>query len=343
MRMKKMIILALVFIVVAAGVSQWLSGGIFQNSEPLAIVKPVRHAAVQAVYATGTVEPSVMIPIAPRSSARLMALLADEGEQVSKGMVLAQLEDSDLKNTLTELQAKADFATKELGRRQSLFKRKATSEQDVDEAQAAYDQTVAAVERTKAELSYLQLVAPEAGVIIRRDGEVGTVIGANTPVFWMSCCKPLRISVEVDEEDIRLIKVDQEVLISADAFPGKIFNGKVMSITPKGDPVARSYRVRISLEQNTPLMIGMTAEANIVTRKTDNALMVPASAVKKGKIWVVRERKLQNLSVDAGAKTDDATEIISGIDEGDYVVMSPTADLTEGETIDTKTKDWKPQ
>lgn len=318
-------------------------GLIFQNSERLAVITPVRAPAVQAVYATGTVEPSVMIPISPRGSARLMDLLADEGQEVTKGMLLAQLEDTDIKNTLSELQAKADFAAKELNRKQSLYKRKATSAQDVDSATAARDQSAAAVERAKAELSYLQLTAPENGVIIRRDGEVGTMIGANQPVFWMSCCKPLRVTSEVDEEDIRLVSVGQDVLISADAFPGEIFNGKVESITPKGDPVARSYRVRVSLEPESPLMIGMTAETNIITRKNDNALMVPASAVKKGKLWTIEAGKLKSMAVETGAKTTEAIEITNNLDENALVVMDASDFFIEGERPSIVTKEWKPQ
>jgi multidrug efflux system membrane fusion protein len=334
--MKKLFVL--VILLAAAGSAAYFY---IPHSDKLEITQPTRGPAVQAVYATGTVEPSVMIPIAPRSTARLIGLEADEGLQVAKDDVLAQLEDTDLKNTLTELQAKANLASKELARKTGLYQRKATSEQDVDQAKAARDAAAAAVARAKTEISYLKLLAPESGIIIRRDGEVGEMIAANQPVFWMSCCKPLRIASEVDEEDISLVTPGKKVLISADAFPGKIFNGTVLSITPKGDPVARSYRVRISLEGVTPLMIGMTAETNIIITEKKDALLVPASAVHDGKIWTVAGNKLHEADVETGAKTDDAVEIISGLDDSAVVVMNPRRDLSEGQSVETVTRTWQ--
>src|SRR5690606_24661917 len=139
----------------------------------------------------------------------------------------------------------------------------------------------AASEKAAAAVSFMKLIAPEAGRIIRRDGESGQLIPANQPVFWLSCCAPLRVSAEVDEEDIARVQPGQKVLIRADAFPGKTYEGKVQSITPKGDPVTRTYRVRIALVEETPLLIGMTAETNIILRENEHALLIPASALDK--------------------------------------------------------------
>jgi len=192
----------------------------------------------------------------------------------------------------------------------------------LDQARAAQKTAQAAVDRTKAELGYLQLLAPESGTIIKRDGEIGELIPLNQPVFWMTGGDSFRIETEVDEEDIPLVKLGQDVAISADAFPDQIFNGKVQSITPKGDPVARSYRVRLSLEGSTPLMIGMTAETNIITQKKDDALMIPSSAVREDKAFVMKNRKPEQVSVKTGIKTPDSIEILDGITPEDKIVKN---------------------
>lgn len=312
-----------------------------KDSGKLEAVQPIRGPAVQAVYATGTVEPSVLIPVAPRQAARLIALMADEGQTVKKGEVLAQLEDTDLQNTLTELQAKADLAEKDYNRKNELYRRKATSEQDLDQAKAARDAARATVERARAELSYLQLRAAEDGLVIRREGEVGEMIASNQPVFWMSCCKPLRIVSEVDEEDIALVQPGQKVLIAADAYPGETFSGKVLSITPKGDPVARSYRVRIGLDGDQKLMIGMTAETNIVTQEKESALLVPLQSVADGKIWTVESGKLKSRPVRTGMKTLRAIEILEGIDENSVVITDADRDMKDGQDVSVMMKEWK--
>lgn len=301
--------------------------------ERVEVASPTRGPAVQAVYATGTVEATVMMPIAPRMSARLMELNVDEGSAVTKGQQLARLEDEDLQQTIKELQAREEYARTELERAELLVKRRATPKSEVDRTRAEWESAKAAVARAATELDYMKLIAPAEGHVIRRDGEVGQLIPANTPVFWMSCCAPLRISSEVDEEDISLVQPGQNVLIRADAFPGKTFDGTVLSITPKGDPVARSYRVRIGFTKDNPLLIGMTAETNIITRESKDALLIPSSAVEDGKVWLVKDGELKQRKVEIGAKASDKTEILSGVSMEDEVVINPTAELEEGKSV----------
>jgi RND family efflux transporter MFP subunit len=175
------------------------------------VSKPTRGAAVEAVYATGTVEPSVMMPIAPRNAARLIALNTDEGAAVTKDQVLAQLEDTDLQGTITELQARVDFAKRELDRKTSLVNKGVAARQSLDQAQTDWDAAKASLARAQSQADFMKLTAPADGVIVRRDGEVGQLIPANQPVLWLSCCAPLRISTEVDEEDIAKVKIGQKV------------------------------------------------------------------------------------------------------------------------------------
>ncbi|MGB4876309.1 MAG: biotin/lipoyl-binding protein, partial [Candidatus Competibacter sp.] len=100
-----------------AGVLVWRQFG------PVTVetAQPTRGPAVRAVYATGTVEPTVMLPLAPRNSARLMELKADEGAQVREGQELARLEDADLQRSVDELQARAQFAKIQFDRAQTLL------------------------------------------------------------------------------------------------------------------------------------------------------------------------------------------------------------------------------
>ena len=86
-------------------------------------------------------------------------------------------------------------------------------------------------------------------------------------------------------------------------------------MTPKGDPVARSYRVRIALPADTALKIGMTAETNVITKESPNALLVPATALEGDSLWVARDGRLVRIPVRTGIKGRDRIEIVSGIVE----------------------------
>lgn len=313
------------------------------RGQGIAVVHPVRSPAVQAVYATGTVEASLMIPISPKVAARLMTLNVDEGSRVAAGDVLAQMEDRDVLQTAADAKAKMDLAQKDLTRAQRLLKSGAVSREGFDSAQAVFKSAVATYERAKAEMDYLKLLAPETGTIIRRDGEIGELITVGTPVFWMNGGDHIRIATEVDEEDIGLVQTGQKVIISADAYPGEIFHGAVQSITPKGDPVARSYRVRVTLDTQTPMMIGMTAETNIITQEKDDALMVPLSAVTNNYVLKITDGRAENVAVVTGIKTQQAIEIIKGITEDDIVAEKYDATLLDATRLRAKVNEWEAQ
>jgi RND family efflux transporter MFP subunit len=297
------------------------------------VIHPYYGPAVQAVYATGTVEPEVMLPIASRITARIAKLNVDEGMDVEKGDILAQLENEDVRAALESLQAKERFARSQFERNQVLRDRTAISQQEFEKSRSDWESAKAAAAQAAAEMGFLTLMAPATGRVIRRDGEIGQLIPANQPVFWIQASSDLRITAEVDEEDISLVKVEQPVLIRADAFPNQIFHGEVHQITPKGDPVARSYRVRISFTEPNPLRIGMTAETNIVVRKKDRALLVPSSAVERDQVWVVENSRLARREVATGVQGESSSEIERGLTESDLVVASPNEELKAGQRV----------
>lgn len=299
----------------------------------LAVIRPEFGTAVQAVYATGTVEPSVMMPIAPRVGARLVELDVDEGAVVRKGQVLARLESTDLVNALRQLDAQQGFAKRDYDRYARMLKQGIIARQVYDRAKADWQAAVAATERARAEAGFMTLTALDDGHVIRRDGEVGQLIAANQPIFWLAGRSAIRISTDVDEEDVAKVEPGQSVLIRADAFPGQVYEGRVQSITPKGDPVARSYRVRITFAKSVPLMIGMTAETNIIVRRIDHALLVPTSAVAAGKVWVVENGLLRERTVATGSSGTENTEIIKGLSSSDLVIAAPASTLHAGSKV----------
>lgn len=311
-------------------------------------VLPAAAPAIQAVYATGTVAASRMVPVSPRIAARLVTLYVDEGAKVTAGQILAQLEDTDIRENLKQFEAQLTLAQKEFERAEKLWKTRAISKTGYDQAQAALNAAQANTDRTKAELGYLQLIAPEDGTVIRRDGEIGQIImpatsfNAASPVFWINAGDKIRIETEVDEEDIGLVRPGQKVLVRADAFPGQTFNGQVQSITPKGDPVARSYRVRVAMEEGSQMMIGMTAETNIITQEKDSAMMVPAGAVKEGAVLTLKDGKAVQTQVQTGIKTPDAVEILQGVAAGEAVVATYNSTLLEKDRLRGKPKAWEP-
>ncbi|HEU4664475.1 MAG TPA: efflux RND transporter periplasmic adaptor subunit [Dokdonella sp.] len=297
------------------------------------VTAPVRGPAVEAVYATGAVEPSVMLPIATRLASRLVELAVDEGERVRAGQVLGRLEHADLLNALAQARAQEAFAKDELDRDAALLGRGLIARAMHDKARADWRAASAARAKAAAELRFADLVSPVDGTIVRRDGEVGQLIAANVPVFWVAADSPPRVTADVDEEDIVRVSVGQAVLVRADAFGDRVFRAHVQALTPKGDPTARTYRVRIAFDEAVPLLTGMTAEADIIVREVRDALLVPTTAVVAGRVWCVRAGRLQPQSVDVGVRGEARTEIRSGVAIDDVVVVDPPSWATPGRRV----------
>ena len=183
--------------------------------------------------------------------------------------------------------------------------------------------------RAQAQRDYNQLVAPADGIVLRRDGEPGQFVAAGQTVLTLACCAPLRVSAEVDEEDIPRVVVGQKVMLRTDALPGRLFDGEVAEITPKGDPVSRSYRVRIRLADAPavdagPLRTGMTMDANliVVAPRERVARAQPRAEGQRG--VGVEQGRVQRREVKKGVTgAERSRDRLAGSREGETVVLRP--------------------
>lgn len=300
---------------------------------PVTLAAIERGPAVDAIYATGTVEPTVMLPLAPRVGGRLAERRVDEGATVRKGQLLARLDDADLAGSVDEQRARVDYSRNQHARAATLAERGFLASGEADRTKAELLAAEAALRRVRAQRDYTTILAPADGTIIRRDGEVGQYISPGQAIFVLACCAPLRVTAEIDEEDISRVRVGQAVVLKADALPGQVFDGRVAEITPKGDPIARSYRVRIALPAPGALQTGMTVDANLVVARRENAMLVPADSVQGNALWVVAGERLQRRSITPGIRSPQRVEVLKGLDGSERVVARPSTDLAEGRRV----------
>lgn len=289
--------------------------------------------ALDAVYATGVVEPSLEIRIAPRTPGRIVDLRVDEGDRVKRGQLLARLEDDDLRASVAELEARARYARGVHERNTELRRSGLISVDAVERARTDLEAAEAALRRSRNTRAQMLLTAPADGTIIRRDAEIGEYAPVNTPLFYMAGPQPLRIAAEVDEEDMPRVVPGQRVLIRSDAFPDRGFEGRVLEITPRGDTVARSYRVRIGFVGESPLPIGMSTETNIVIEERPAALLVPVSALADDSVWVHGNGRVTRRVLRIGVRAPDRVEVLDGLAAGESFVDQPPATLRDGQRV----------
>ena len=327
--MRARIIIPLLLLLLAlAGAWVWRS-----LPPSVAVATATTGPAVQAVYATGNVEPVHWAKVGPAVRARITAVLVEEGARVTDGQPMARLDDREAQHRAEEAEARANFAQEDLARVRTLVARDVASRAALDRAEAEARAVRAVAEAAKRRLDDYIVRAPSAGLVLRRDAEVGEVVDTPAALFWIGEPKPLRITAEVDEEDIAQIREGQRALLRADAFAGQVLNARVTQITPKGDATRKAYRVRLALPQDTPLMIGMTVEANIVLRETATAVLIPPAAFRGDHVFVVQGEVARRRQVTVGVQGPRAVEIRQGIAAGDVVVLDPPQGLKDGQAL----------
>ena len=327
--MRARIIISLLLLILALA-GAWVWRGL---PPAVAVAAATTGPAVQAVYATGNVEPVHWAKVGPALRARITAVLVEEGARVEAGQPMAQLDDREARHRAEEAEARAVFAQEELARVRTLVARDVASRATLDRAEAEARAVRAVGEAAQRRMDDYVVRAPSAGVVLRRDAEVGEVVDTPAALFWIGEPKPLRITAEVDEEDIAQIREGQRALLRADAFAGQVLNATVAQITPKGDATRKAYRVRLALPEDTPLMIGMTVEANIVLRETATAVLIPPAALRGDHVFVVQGEVARRRQVTVGVQGPRAVEIRQGIAAGDVVVLDPPQGLKDGQAL----------
>lgn len=320
-----------IFAVIVVAVIGYLLFQKFSTSANLA--QPERGRAVRAVYATGVIEPVRWSRITSLIKGRIKEVHVEEQQAVKEGDLLITLNATEEEAQLEELEARAAYLKKEVARLRPLQKQGYTSREKFDRTESEYEQVQAAIRAARDRIEDLRITAPIDGVVLREDAEPGEIADSADALIWVGDPSALRVNTEVDEEDIPLVEAGQTALVKADAFPNRAIEGEVSSITPKGDPVNKIYRVYVSLPEDHPLKIGMTTEVNIIIREKPDALLIPASALVNSHVWVVENKRARKRSVKTGVQTENKIEVLDGLAEEDTIVVRPPKDIREGALV----------
>ena len=313
-----------------------IAGGFYafwQRTPVVDLVSPIRGSAAEVVYATGVVEPETWAAVTSIVRARIIDRCNCEGKIVERGDVIARLDDTEARAVFQAIKARVDQSRKELDRYAALLDRRVVSQAAYDKAAADLAQGEADLAAQAGRLADFLILAPIDGTVLREDASVGEVAEPGQVLFWIGQPRPLIIVSEVNEEDIPRIEAGQKVAVKADAFPGKALDATVYSITLKGDPVTKTYRVRHALPGDTPLFIGMSVEVNIVVRTIADTLLVPRAAVNGGTVLIVEASRIAVREVETGIVGIDKIEILSGLSQSDRIVATNTDDLKAGQRV----------
>ncbi|HEY9625649.1 MAG TPA: efflux RND transporter periplasmic adaptor subunit [Crinalium sp.] len=210
----------------------------------------------------------------------------------------------------------------------------------VDQTQARVTQAEATVREIAANLDYGVVRAPFAGVITRKQVEIGAIAGLSQPLVTLENGERLRLSVAVPETLIDNVQLGQSVTVHIDAL-NREMSGEVSQIIPSADPQARNFTVKVALPSTTHLISGMFGRLQLESRDR-TALIIPKNTLVErlgiSGVFKVIDGKAQFQTVTVHPINDDMVEVFAGVNEGDRLILNPDPMLKENAEITESTQ-----
>ncbi|MBO7060784.1 MAG: efflux RND transporter periplasmic adaptor subunit [Fibrobacter sp.] len=301
-KLLKFIIVIAVLAAIAFGVKAYFfAENTSKEVGALVSVAVTQTTIATTISATGSLEPVDQVEVGTQVSGDISKIYVDFNSKVSKGMVIAELDKSKLKATLTQAEiayksAETDFKYKEstFNRVKKLSESNSasaveleTAEYNMNSAKLAVERSQNEVNQAKLNLSYATIRSPIDGVVLKRAVEVGQTVAASmsTPTLFVIAkdLSQMKVMADVDEADIGQVKAGQRVEFTVDAFQDDKFKGTVQEVrlSPTTTSNVVTYTVVISAENpDQKLLPGMTATCTIVTQEIEDAVAIPVKALK---------------------------------------------------------------
>ncbi|WP_175812532.1 efflux RND transporter periplasmic adaptor subunit [Burkholderia contaminans] len=333
-----------------------------QQALPVSVIAPGTAPADQTLTLPGSVMPFAEASIYARTSGYIAHWSADLGAHVKAGQPLAQIAAPDLDAQLRQARADAataqanyDYAKSTAQRWQDMLKSQSVSQQDTDTKVADMNAKRAMLASAQANVAHLnELVSYEAvsapfdGVITARNVDVGTLVTAGgTPgspglsgeLFHLEQTGTLRVFVDVPQDSAADVSTGTPVYLTTQQYPGRRFAARVARTAGAIDPVTRTLRVEIDVDNaDGALLPGAYAQAHLVVASAAPALELPVSALLFRPDGVTVATVAANgrtalKRVQIGRDFGTRVEIVSGLAAGDRVIDNPGDAITAGEVV----------
>lgn len=318
------------------------------------------RAGSGAAYA-GEVKGRYESQLAFQVGGRIASRNVELGSKVKAGDILLQLDPKDVTENVNigaaqvaAAKAQLDLAATNMERYRQLYEQEAVSAAQYDQYKTNYDAALASYKQAEAQyaqsgnaLGYTKLTADGDGVISAINAETGQVVAAGQSVVTLVKTDDLEVEINIPENRLSQATIGMPVQVALWALEGVNVKGTIREVSPMADPVARTYKVRISLLEPPPtLRLGMTASvADFGMTTGETAILIPLTAVyqtgNKPQVWLVREDAvyLQDIVIDKFS--DNQVKVTNGLKDGDVIVTAGVHKLHEGQQVHQMESDLK--
>ena len=327
-----------------------------RNKMYVRVTTPKSGAAAQTVVLPGTLQGYVQAPISARASGYLKKWHKDIGSRVEQGELLAEIEtpetDQQLAQAIAARQQAASslaLASSTLARWEALKKRDVVSQQELEEKKSTDQQARANlaaadanVERLRQLESFKRVTAPFAGVVTKRNVDVGDLIdaggGAGRALFILSQTDPLRVYVNVPQSYAHLVKPGQQVSVTQQELRGQTFKGEIVRTAGAIDAQTRTMQVEVVLNNSEGTLLPGAYVQVALPLQGSGALTVPTNVLlmrgEGPRVAVVgKDGKVALRAVKIGRNLGEVIEILDGVGADDKLVLNPSDSMNDGDTV----------
>ena len=293
-----------------------------------------KGSIISVVASTGTISPVNSVDISSKITALIKEVKVKENERVEAGQVLVLLDAKELETQVNQARDKVANSSAKYKRVQYLHSIGAKSQEDLENALLEYQTSVSSFEGIQSKFNDTVIVSPISGVVIGKPLPAGTLVaqGVNNPTVIMTVAdmSKKQIDTKVDETDIGKIQVGQKTTFTVDGYPNTIFHGKVANVSQKATTTQNVVYYSVTIDVEDPknlLRPSMTARVNVIIGEKQGVATIPLSDLKTNNegqfVTLLKEKgKLETVPVVVGLYGEDRVEIVSGVKEGDTLVIS---------------------
>jgi membrane fusion protein, multidrug efflux system len=302
-------------------------------------VEPVQRRSIAASYSgTAALEAPNEAQVVAKTSGVLLKILAEEGDRVRAGQVLARIDPERPRLEVQRTEAVLRKLESEFKRSEELYARKLVAAEAHERLRFDIENQRAAHAMAKLELSYTSVVAPIDGVIARRMVKEGNLIPLNSAMFRIVDTDRLEAVLNVPERELGTMQAGLGVSLLVDALPGRKIEGTIARVSPVVDPGTGTFRVTTAFAGGEQLKPGMFGRIEVVYDRRADVLTVPRSALLEGEgeaaVFAVRDGKAVRTGIRLGHINGTYAEVTQGIDEGEQVVTVGKVTLRDGAAVE---------
>lgn len=289
------------------------------------------------IQAIGTANANESVSITSKTSNIVTAVRFSDGQNVSTGQVLVELDRATTEADLAAANAAFAESQSQYNRSRELLATQALSKSQFEQLEATMKSNQARVDAAKARLADNYIRAPFSGRVGLRRVSLGTLISPGTVITTLDDTSVIKVDFAVPELNVGELRAGQSVLANSSAYPGRTFSGKVTSVDSRVDPASRAVTVRAVVpNRDNALKPGMFLTVNL-SKERRSALMVPEQALVPEQarqfIYVVDGKLVRKREVKLGRREPGFVEITEGVAPGNHVVIEGTLKLREGTPV----------